>query len=596
MIRIDRTDLAFQLHDLLDASALSSSERYADWDRGAMDAALDAAERIAIDHFLPHAAHMDENEPTFVDGHAVVDPVVGEALAIYRDAGFFGAGFDAEWGGAQMPEIIRVACAFMFSACNVGTAGYPFLTNGAANLIASFGTDEQKRLYLVPMVEGRFFGTMCLSEPQAGSSLSDITTRAEPHDDGSYRIVGRKMWISGGDQDISDNIVHMVLAKIPGGPAGVKGISLFIVPKYRLDADGKSGDRNGVVLAGLNHKMGYRGTTNTMLNFSEGEPAIGYLVGEPHRGLAYMFQMMNEARIGVGMGACALGSAGYQASLAYARERPQGRHPDGKDPTSKQVALVEHADIRRLLLAQKSAVEGALSLLLYCARLVDEARTETNAAKRAETEALLDLLTPIAKSWPSEFCLEANKHAIQVLGGYGYTRDYPVERLYRDNRLNPIHEGTHGIQGMDLLGRKVLQNGGRSLQLLNDRIAATVQAAKADDALAPLAGALATHIAETGELTRALAGEIAADPRKGLANATAYLDMFGHVVIAWMWLRQAVKARDLLARGEGDPAMLSGKLAVCRYFFAYELPKARTQRALLAAMDDTTLTMQDAWF
>jgi alkylation response protein AidB-like acyl-CoA dehydrogenase len=596
VIRIDRTDLAFQLHAMLDTEALAETTRYADWDREAMDAALDAAERIAIDHFLPHAAHLDANEPKFVDGHAVVEPQVGEALAVYREAGFFGAGFDHEWGGAQMPEIVRTACAFMFSSTNVGTAGYPFLTNGAANLIASFGSQEQKQLFLKPMVEGRFFGTMCLSEPQAGSSLSDITTRAEPLDDGSYKIIGRKMWISGGDQDISENIVHMVLAKIPGGPAGVKGISLFIVPKYRLNAEGNPADRNGVVLAGLNHKMGYRGTTNTMLNFSEGEPAIGYLVGEPHRGLVYMFQMMNEARIGVGMGACALAAAGYQASLAYARERPQGRQPDGKDPTSPQIPIIEHADIRRLLLAQKSAVEGSLALLLYCARLVDNLRTETDEARRDEDEQLLDLLTPIAKSWPSEFCLEANKHAIQVLGGYGYTRDYPVERLYRDNRLNPIHEGTHGVQGMDLLGRKVMQNGGRALQLLAARIKGTIDAAREHPTLAGYASALATNIVETGALTHKLGEVIAANPRRGLANATIYLDMFGHVVIAWMWLRQAVTASDMLATGSGDANHLNGKLAATRYFFAYELPKARTQRELLARLDNTTMEMGVEWY
>lgn len=596
MIRIDRADLSFQLFDVLDAGRLSEAGRFADWDRSAIDNVLDTAERIAIDHFLPHAAAVDENEPEFVDGKAIVDPRVGAALAVYREAGFFGAGFDHEWGGAQMPETLRIACAYMFSAANVGTAGYPFLTVGAANLIASFGSDEQKARYLAPMVEGRFFGTMCLSEPQAGSSLSDIVTKAEPAGDGTYRISGRKMWISGGEQEISENIVHMVLAKIPGGPAGVKGISLFIVPKYRVGEDGSIGPRNGVTLAGLNHKMGYRGTTNTLLNFGEAGECIGHLVGEPHKGLGYMFQMMNEARIGVGLGATALASAGYQASLAYAKDRPQGRHPDGKDATSKQVPIIEHADIRRLLLAQKSAVEGAFSLILYCARLVDGIRTGTDEAKKRDDKLLLDLLTPVAKSWPSEFCLEANKHAIQVLGGYGYTRDYPVERLYRDNRLNPIHEGTHGIQGMDILGRKVVQASGRGLELLAGQIGETVAEASSIAALSPQASDLAAHLAETVALTRTLARELAKDPRKALANATIYLDMFGHVVIAWMWLRQALVAARKLERGEGDGNFLRGKLVACRYFFAYELPKARTQRELLGKLDETTLEMKAEWF
>ena len=596
MIRIDRPDLSFQLFDLLDADRLSEAGRFADWDRSAIDNVLDTAERIAIDHFLPHAAAVDENEPEFVDGKAIVDPRVGAALAVYREAGFFGAGFDDEWGGAQMPETLRITCAYMFSAANVGTAGYPFLTVGAANLIASFGSDEQKARFLAPMVEGRFFGTMCLSEPQAGSSLSDIVTKADPAGDGTYRISGRKMWISGGEQEMSDNIVHMVLAKIPGGPAGVKGISLFIVPKYRVGEDGSVGPRNGVSLAGLNHKMGYRGTTNTALNFGEAGECIGHLVGEPHKGLGYMFQMMNEARIGVGLGATALASAGYQVALAYAKDRPQGRHPDGKEAASKQVPIIEHADIRRLLLAQKSAVEGAFALILYCARLVDGLRTQADEAKRRDDELLLDLLTPVAKSWPSEFCLEANKHAIQVLGGYGYTRDYPVERLYRDNRLNPIHEGTHGIQGMDILGRKVVQANGRGLELLAGRIGATVAEASTIASLAADASDLSAHLAETVALTRALAEELAKDPRKALANATIYLDMFGHVVIAWMWLRQALVAARKLDTGEGDPNFLRGKLAACRYFFAYELPKARVQRDLLGKLDETTLSMQAEWF
>lgn len=596
MIRIDRADIAFQLFDLLDTDRLHREPRFEDWDRAAIEGVLETAERIAIDHFLPHAAAVDEHEPEFVEGRAIVDPRVGEALAVYREAGFFGAGFDLEWGGAQMPETVRMACAYMFSVANIGTAGYPFLTVGAANLIDSFGSEDQKSRFLAPMVEGRFFGTMCLSEPQAGSSLSDIVTRAEPVDDGTYRIVGRKMWISGGDQEMSENIVHMVLAKIPGGPAGVKGISLFIVPKYRLNDDGSIGPRNGVTLAGLNHKMGYRGTTNTLLNFGEEGECIGHLVGEPHKGLAYMFQMMNEARIGVGMGATALAAAGYQASLAYAKDRPQGRHPDGKDADSKQVPIVEHADIRRLLLAQKSAVEGAFALILYCARLVDRIRTSTDEAERRDDELLLDLLTPVAKSWPSEFCLEANKHAIQVLGGYGYTRDYPVERLYRDNRLNPIHEGTHGIQGMDILGRKVVQQQGRGLELLTARIEETVSDALGITRIGGHAAELESHLTETVRLTRNLARELGDNPRRALANATIYLDMFGHVVIAWMWLRQALVAARKLDDGQGDADQLNGKLAACRYFFAYELPKTRAQRELLGRLDETTLDMKPEWF
>ena len=596
MITIDRADLAFHLHDVLGIDRLHAMPRFADYDREAVDGVLDTAERIAMEHFLPHAARLDEHEPRFVDGKVEMDGAVAAALAVYRDAGFFGAAFDAEWGGSQMPETLRVAAAFIFSMANIATSAYPFLTVGAARLIESFGSAGQKERYLRPMVAGRFFGTMCLSEPQAGSSLADIATRAEPQEDGTYRLTGRKMWISGGDQEISENIVHLVLARIPGGPAGVKGISLFIVPKILLNEDGTLGERNGVSLAGLNHKMGYRGTTNTLLNFGEDRPSVGHLLGEAHHGLSYMFQMMNEARIGVGMGATALASAGYRASLAYARERPQGRPAGAKDPAAPQVPIIEHADIRRLLLAQKAAVEGALALCLYCADLVDRAHGEREETVAKEDALLLDLLTPIAKSWPSEFCLEANKHAIQILGGYGYTRDYPVERLYRDNRLNPIHEGTHGIQGLDLLGRKVGMGGGASVKALAGRIMADVSAAHQVASLEAFAEMLATELAETVATTRKLAVATADDPKRALANATIYLDMFGHVVIAWMWLRQATVASRRLAEGSGDENFANGKLAACRYFFAYELPKARTQRALLESLDDTALTMQTDWF
>ena len=463
---------------------------------------------------------------------------------------------------------------------------------------------EQIDTYVRPMMEGRFFGTMCLSEPQAGSSLSDIKTRAEREADGSYRLFGNKMWISAGEHELSENIIHLVLAKIPGAPPGVKGISLFIVPKKLVNADGTLGERNDVVLAGLNHKMGYRGITNTLLNFGEGKfnpggkaGAVGYLVGEVNRGLACMFHMMNEARIGVGMGAVLLGYTVYLHALDYARSRPQGRHPAAKDPTTPQIPIIEHADVRRMLLAQKSYVEGGLALCMYCARLVDEYKTGESEAARTEAGMLLDVLTPITKSWPSQWCLEANTLAIQVHGGYGYTRDYKVEQLYRDNRLNPIHEGTHGIQGMDLLGRKAGMHGGRALQLLLARMNATCDAAQASASalLQQCATELKTALQETATTTRTLLAE--RDANRMLANATAYLEMTGHVVIAWIWLQQALIAERALAQAQGEEAeFYRGKLQACQYFFRYELPKTAAQHALLRNLDTTCLDMQDAWF
>ncbi|MEM9288815.1 MAG: acyl-CoA dehydrogenase, partial [Pseudomonadota bacterium] len=462
------------------------------------------------------------------------------------------------------------------------------LTQGAANLINTFGTEQQKSLFLPPMLEGRWLGTMCLSEPQAGSSLADIRTRAEPIGDGRYKLTGTKMWISGGEQDISENIVNMVLAKVPGGPPGVKGISLFITPKMRVHDDGSLGDPNNITLAGLNHKLGNRATTNTLLNFGEKGECIGWLVGEEHHGLAYMFQMMNEARIAVGHGASMLGLAGYLYSLQYAKERPQGRRPSEKDPESPQIPLIEHADVRRLLLAQKAFTEGAMALIFYCAQLVDEIAIAPSKEEAQRIELLLDLLTPMAKSWPSEYCLEANKHAIQILGGYGYTRDYPVERFYRDNRLNPIHEGAHAIHGIDLLGRKVRVGGGAAFQTFIELVSETLDETQSHTELAAECAQLSVLRDTLIDTTQTLA-----DPGQGereLANATLYLDAFGHITVGWLWLRQGLAALKRQNGGEETP-FLSGKLQTMRYFYRYELVKVPPMLDLCKAADDTCLAM-----
>ena len=488
---LDSRNLAFELYEVLDAEGLTQRPRFADHNRETFDAAIGTARTIAEKYFAPHNRKSDENEPKYVDGAAELIPEIKPAVDAFLEAGFLNATRTFEQGGMQMPNLLSQACFAHFQSANAATSSYAMLTMGAANLIEAFGNEEQQQRFLQPMIEGRFFGTMALTEPHAGSSLSDIRTKAEPAEDGTYRLKGNKIYISGGDHPLSDNIVHMVLAKLPDAPPGVKGISLFIVPKFLVNDDGSVGARNDVALAGLFHKMGWRGTTSTALNFGEKGECVGYLVGKPHQGLSYMFQMMNEARIGVGMGATMLGYAGYLYSLNYARDRPQGRLPDGKDPSSAQVAIVEHTDIKRLLLTQKAYVEGAFDLGLYAARLFDDTETlETEEERRTALE-LLDLLTPIVKSWPSEFCLKANEHAIQILGGAGYTREYPVEQYYRDNRLNPIHEGTHGIQSLDLLGRKVAMNNGAALKQLSSLVQATCLRASEYDSLAPAVGTTA---------------------------------------------------------------------------------------------------------
>ena len=591
-------NLAFELYEVLDAEALTQRPRFAEHSRETFDAALTTARTIAEKYFAPHNRKADENEPRYVDGRAELIPDVKPAVEAFLEAGFLNANRDFEVGGMQLPSLVSQACFAHFQAANAGTTAYPFLTMGAANLIESFGSDEQKRLFLQPMIDGRYFGTMALTEPHAGSSLADIRTRAEPAADGSYRIKGNKIFISGGDHELSENIVHMVLAKLPDAPPGVKGISLFIVPKYRVNPDGSRGDRNDVLLAGLFHKMGWRGTTSTALNFGDNGECVGYLVGEPHRGLSYMFQMMNEARIGVGMGAVMLGYAGYLYSLEYARERPQGRVPDSKDPTTAPVAIIQHADVRRMLLTQKSYVEGAFDLGLYAARLFDDTTTLESEAERKQAHELLDLLTPIVKSWPSEFCLKANELAIQILGGHGYTREYPVEQYYRDNRLNPIHEGTHGIQSLDLLGRKLAQNGGAGLKQLIRLIADTAERATAYESLTALREPLEKLVARLQAVTIGLLTDLAQGKiNSSLANSALYLKVFGHTVIGWRWLEQAIRAEEGLAKGNtADADFYKGKLQAARYFLTWEVPGCHHELALLETRDDTCLAMRDAWF
>ena len=600
---IPRRDLDFMLYEWLNVESLNQRPRFADHSRETFNAALDTCEQIATELFAPHNKKNDQNEPHF-DGETVhIIPEVKVALDAIGASGLLAAGQDFELNGMQLPCVVEKAGFAYFTGANPGTTAYPFLTIGNANTLMKCGTPEQIELFAKPMLAGRFFGTMCLSEPQAGSSLSDIVTRAELQADGSYRLTGNKMWISAGEHELSENIIHLVLAKVPDENGklipGVKGISLFIVPKKLVNSDGSLGERNDVVLAGLNHKMGYRGTTNCLLNFGEGKftpegkaGAIGYLVGTLHKGLANMFHMMNEARIGVGLGAVMLGYTGYLHSLDYARNRPQGRNLQAKDPATPQLPIIEHTDVKRMLLAQKAYVEGGLGLSLYCARLVDEERTGATPQARSQALLLLDLLTPVAKSWASQWCLEANNLAIQIHGGYGYTREYNVEQFYRDNRLNAIHEGTHGIHGLDLLGRKVVMNNGAAMQALAAEIQTTITRAVTHADLVDYAQALSLALRRAGMVTQTLYG--AGDINVTLANASLYLEAFGHIVVAWIWLEQALLSVD--KQEHHDAHFYAGKLQACKYFYHWELPKVQQQLDLLASLDTTTLDMQDAWF
>jgi butyryl-CoA dehydrogenase len=585
-------DVEFLLHEWLRTDELFERAAFAQHSPDTVAAVLDLAETVATERFAPHARANDLQEPSF-DGTTVhLIPEIGTALKAFADAGFLTAGVPEGDGGEGLPTSVTSACLAWFHAANTATSGYALLSMAAGNLIRTHGTDEQRRLFAAPLAEGRFTGTMALSEPASGSNLSDLLTRAIPQDDGTYRLFGGKMWISGGDHELADNIVHLVLARTPDAAPGTKGISLFIVPKYLVAQDGSLGERNDFVLAGINHKMGSRGTVNTAPVLGDGAHtpggapgAVGYLVGSIGQGLPIMFSMMNEARLGVGIAGTAVGYTGYLKSLAYARERLQGR-PLGVSPTEPQVALVEHPDVRRMLLAQKAYVEGALALMLYCSRLLDDAHSLDGDAA-AEALALVGLLTPIAKSFPAQWCLEANCLAIQVMGGAGYTRDHDVEQHYRDNRLNAIHEGTHGIQGLDLLGRKVLLDQGRALGLLVGRISVTADRATAagGDGEA-YAAALLAITARLVEVTTQAA--TAGGGPEVMAEATAYLEGTGHLVIAWLWLEQW-----LAAHGK-EGAFYDGKRAATAYFFTRELPKVGLWLDTVAAHDGLTATLDPA--
>ena len=601
-----RQQTDFLLYEWLQIEQLNQRHRFSDHSRETFDAVLDTCERIAREKYAPFNRTVDIEEPVF-DGEKVILPAcTQQALNAYAASGMLSAAQDYDIGGMQLPYTVEAA-ANAFFACASVSIGASMLTVGNANLLMAHGSELQKQVFALNEFSGRFAGTMCLSEPQAGSSLSDVATRATPdgidHADdplgARYRLRGNKMWISTGDHELTENIVHLVLAKIPGPDgktiAGTKGISLFIVPKHLVNENGElTGERNDVALAGLNHKLGWRGTVNTLLNFGEGRypvrgaaGAIGYLVGKPGEGLRCMFHMMNEARIGVGLAATMLGLAGYYASLDYARTRTQGRPvgPAGKDASQPPVRLIEHADIKRMLLAQKAYGEGALALALYCARLVDELHTGEPAQKH-EAQWLLEVLTPIVKSWPSEWCLEANSMAIQIHGGYGYTRDFPVEQYWRDNRLNMIHEGTHGIQAMDLLGRKVLLDKGLGLQLLGKRIADTCERA-----------ATATQIQQAKALQNAWSGVLDAtrdawqgdNPALSLANAVPYMQAFGHTVLAWIWL-------DVSLASLGNDAANHGRRQACQYFFNYELPKTGAWLNVVQSRDATCADMPEDAF
>ncbi len=592
---LDDRGLDFVLHDVLDAGSLARLPHFADHGRETFDAWIDVCRRFARDVLYPAYRPLDEAPPVLRDGEVHVHPELREIWPRMAGLGVISAARPFEAGGQQLPATVALAANLYLMAGNCAAYGYAGLTSGAAHLVEAFGSSALRERWLAPMHEGRTAGTMALTETQAGSSLSDVRTRATPSGD-HFLLSGSKIFISGGDQDLTENVVHMVLARVDGAPPGTKGVSLFLVPKLR-PAQGGGLEPNDVRVPGLIHKIGWRGLPSVILALGEAGDCRGWLLGEPGRGLAHMFQMMNEARIMVGGNGVATASVAYLESLAYARERPQGRPLQDRDPLSPQVPIIEHADVRRMLLRQKAIVEGGLALVLQAARQSDLAAHAVTPDERRRARLLLDLLTPVAKTFPAERGFESTALAMQIHGGYGYSSEYPTEAWLRDQKLNSIHEGTTGVQGLDLLGRKVMAEGGAGLAVLGEEIEAAC--ARADRAGVEPAWTAALRAArdDVGALTLELAGRgMGGDPEAMLLHSADYLELFSTVVVGWLWMLQAAVAREGLAAGRGASDLLQGKLSAAGYWLRYELPRIGPLVAACRAGEDSYGRARPEWF
>ncbi|MBX2872204.1 MAG: acyl-CoA dehydrogenase [Saprospiraceae bacterium] len=584
--------LRFQLFDVLKLEELLEYEHYQDFDKESVNIFLDSIKDFSDQELFSCFREMDEQPARYEDGKIIVHPQVKTMMEKGGELGMIGGVFDYDNGGMQIPGLAFQAANYIMEAANNHLPGYIGLTTGAAGLILAYGNQELKDTYTPKMFEGKWGGTMCLTEPQAGSSLSDITTAAYPQEDGSYTIKGQKIFISGGDHEYCENVVHLLLARIEGAPSGTKGISLFVVPKRRITASGL--EDNDVQTAGDFQKMGQKGYCTTHLVFGEQDDCRAWLVGEENRGLTYMFKMMNEARIGVGRGAVAIASAAYHASLQYANERPQGRiiENDGKkNVDAEQTLIINHPDVRRMLLSQKAIYEGALSLTLQSALYHDLSRV-TEGEEQEKYHLLLELLTPITKTYPSEKGRKSIDNGLQILGGYGFCTDFVLQQYYRDIRIFSLYEGTTGIQSLDLLARKVTMNNGRALQLLVAEMQEAIEAAMTYDELKPYAKALGDKM----QLTQQVLGHLLAYAMKGkyqefLADATIFMEFMGTIVIAWQWLKLATVAKEALVTGQGKytAEFYESNIHTMKFFYKYELSRTTGLAEILMSPEMLTI-------
>ncbi len=595
---ISDRNLKFLLYEMLDVEQLIKYPMFADHSRETFDMVMETAMKMGKDLFKPTLTEMDRNQPEYVGGEVKVHPQVRAILKECGDGGWIGASFPYEWGGQQLPMIIGMLLpTAIWGAANYSGSVFAGLTAGAAALIA-FNCDEKTReMYVPKMMSGQWQGTMALTEPQAGSSLTDVTLTGTPTHEGYYKMKGQKIFISAGDHDGVDNVIHLALGRVKDAPAGIKGLSLFIIPKKRIEANGDL-TPNDLNCAGIYHKLGYRGAPITQLAFGENDDCRGWLVGEANKGLAYMFKMMNGARIDVGLSAAAIASAAYYASLEYARERPQGRSILSKDPLSPQIPIIEHADVKRMLLFQRAIVEGSLSLLMQCG-IYDDLVNVTEGEEHDNYHLLLELLTPVAKTYPAEMGILSCSMGIQVLGGYGFCDEFPLEQFYRDIRIHTLHEGTTGIQGMDLLGRKMTMKQGKAVQLYLAEVRKVIATAEKDAALKPYGEMLEAALSKIEKVAGHLMGlALEGKIELFLADAAVFLEFFGIIAIAWQWLLQATVAKKALAGDlqSADANFYQGKIQTCAYFFGYELPKIEGLAMRLLNSDGLTIAMKSEYF
>lgn len=592
-----RRNLDFMLKEVLNVGELTKYTYFQDYTPDMFDMVLDTAEEIADKIMRPAYVDSDRNQPELINGQVKVHPAVKDYVKAMGESGMTGAMFKYEHGGQQLPTTVGAGSEFIRGAANNAFVMFTGLTAGSAHLILSFGTDELREKFAARMISGEWTGSMCLTEPQAGSSLTDVVTTASPQADGTYKIKGQKVFISAGDHDIADNIVHLVLARIEGAPLGTKGISLMVVPKFRDNGSGSYTEDNDVISTGIYHKMGQKATPAMHLTFGDKDNSVGYLVGEPNQGLKYMFQMMNEARLGVGMGGTYIASAAYYASLEYAKERPQGRRLNNKNLEEGQTFIINHPDVKRMLLFQKAIVEGSLGLLMECYLWEDMISALGRDSEEAKPyQLMLDMMTPVAKTYPAEMGIKAVNEGLQVFGGYGYTEDFPLEQMARDVRIMTIYEGTTGIHSLTLLGRGITANGGKAPQLLFGEIMKTIEESKTHNDLKPYAEKLEKELGRLQKVTMHLLGIAAkGDNEVFLADANLYMEMFGIITVAWIWLKQGIVAKNALVTGshEGDElAFYESKLHTMKFFFHYELVKTLSLAARLT--DPEVLTIAKA--